>query len=106
MNYATDNRAGGTPFDQYLQQGASNRHIEARNDADKLTAGEMAKELSRELKRKILARQISYLATEWHHAGMYWNKVQKKMMGKRVYFFRVSDKQMIIDKLTPATNGN
>lgn len=91
-----ENRGGGTFFGDYLRQGASNRHLEARADENKLTAGKMAKVLSQILKRKVLASDISHLATEWHHAGVFYNKYTKRTSGKKVFFFTKND----INRLT------
>ena len=89
----------GTKFSDYVSQGASNRHLEARADDSKLTAGEAAKELSKMLNKKILAKDVQPLLTEWHHAGLFYNKFTKKMSGKKVYFAKREDLPKLAEQL-------
>ena len=88
---------GGTFFGDYIQQGCSNRHLEARHNSEKLTAGEMAKLVGKELKRKVLASEIQDFATEWHHAGVF-KKSNGKTGGKKVYWFNLSEKDSLVER--------
>ena len=79
-----------TPFNQYLSQGMSNNHINARNDETKMTVGEAAKLLTKKFKSKIYAKELEVFATEWHHAGVYKNR-SGRLSGKRIFFLSVED---------------
>ena len=89
----------GTFIGDYFSQGMSNRNIEAHRDDSKVTCGKMAKLLSKELKRKILASDIEQYATEWHHAGLF-RKSNGRYGGKKVYWFKLSEKDYLIKKLS------
>lgn len=75
------NAPRGTTQPEYVAQGKSNNYIAAQEEG-RLTAGQAAKLLTKRLGRKITARQIEPLATEFHHAGRFDNR-----KAKRVFFF-------------------
>lgn len=90
---ANQNCNGGGLAVGITGQYVSNRHALATMDEDKLTAGAMAKKLSKIVGKKISARelvQLHILATneepEYHHAGFIPG--QKRMA--KTYFFRLS----------------
>lgn len=77
------------------------RHERAKIDG-KLTAGEAAKYISKQLKVKISAKELvvgfkllNGREPEWHHAGFYKNSSRKSIMG-RTFFFDDSDVEMLI----------
>lgn len=71
----------------YTGKYTSDRHEAALRNG-KLTAGQMAKKLSKELGRKIYANDIKEYADEWHHSGFYKGR-NGRTMG-RTYFFNES----------------
>jgi hypothetical protein len=70
----------GTTQIEYAQQGKSNNFIQAQHEG-RLTVGEAAKLLSKKFGKKILARELEPLATEFHHAGRFGRR-----QAKRVFF--------------------
>lgn len=81
-----------TTREEYDLQGKSNNFIAAQKEG-RMTAGQAAKKLSKRLGRKITAKEIEPLATEYHHAGRFG-----KHQAKRVFFFSQNE----IDKITLA----
>jgi hypothetical protein len=68
------------------------RHELAR-ESGKLTAGEAAKKISKELKLKVSAKEVvsayetlNGCEPEWHHAGFYRNSRGKSTMGRTFFF--------------------
>lgn len=79
------------------------RHERAKIDG-KLTAGEAAKFISKELKQKISAKELvaaykllNGCEPEWHHAGFYKLPGKKSTMG-RTFFFNDDNIQDMIDR--------
>lgn len=65
----------------------SERHAEARHDANKLTAGELAEKM-RKAGLDVSAAELKPLAPEWHHSG--WIPGPRRFGGSkmgRTYFF-------------------
>lgn len=93
-NYNTDNYSigGGLAEDKF----ASNRHEDAKNDAGKLTVGQItskvakATDLATELVREVIYHSFKY-DMEWHHAG----KIPSSYGGgmKKTYF--LNSKQIV-----------
>jgi hypothetical protein len=97
------NENGGGLSHSVTGKYTSVRHERAKIDG-KLTAGEAAKYLTKELSVKILAKELveAYKILEgkepeWHHAGFYKNSKKKSTMG-RTFFFTDSDIQLMIEK--------
>lgn len=78
-----------THITDYFAQGMSNNHIAAHNDETKILCGEAAKRLSKAAGFKISAKTVENYSTEWHHAGVYYNKFLKKSIGRRVYWINI-----------------
>lgn len=73
---------------EYTGKYTSANH-EAAIQSGRLTAGEAAKIISKQIGKKVLAKQVlaSYRALngfdpEWHHSGFYSNGSRKKVMGR------------------------
>lgn len=79
----------GTSRGEYAAQGKSNNFV-AASEAGRLTAGQAARALSKRLGRKILAKEIEPLATEFHHAGRFGGD-----KAKRVFFFAAEEVERI-----------
>jgi len=75
---------------EYSAQGKSNNFIAAQA-AGRMTAGQAAKLLSKRFGRKVLAKEIEPLATEFHHAGRFGAH-----KAKRIFFFSQEE----LDRLT------
>jgi hypothetical protein len=78
----------------YLRQGKSENYQDAEAKG-LLKAGEVAALLTKQFKTKILAKELSVFATEWHHAGVFAGSRNGKLIGRKVYFFAAADVQHI-----------
>lgn len=88
-----------TNIKDYFDQGMSNNHIAAHNDETKVLCGEAAKRLTKAAGFKISAKTVEAYSTEWHHAGVYYNKFLKKSVGRRVYWIDIDELPNILADL-------
>ncbi|PSL46271.1 hypothetical protein CLV51_103247 [Chitinophaga niastensis] len=78
----------------YLRQGKSENYQDAAAKG-LLKAGEVAGLLSKKFNTKILAKELSVFATEWHHAGVFKAGPDQSLRGRKVYFFSAADIEKI-----------
>jgi hypothetical protein len=79
---------------KYLQQGKSENYQDAE-DKQLLKAGEVAALLTKKFKMKITALELSPIATEWHHGGVFKSTTGQSLKGKRVFFFKPADVEKV-----------